>query len=108
MTGPIYPEVNFILGYREFTLATFIRKEYKGVYYLQAVKDWYIYHLNSRGRPIMPDTQTRDKFIGSFYRNVYMVMICGIIDPNIVSPIDGPLFIKDPDQRTELERLLNK
>ena len=93
---PIFPKIRIVNDMIE----TRVRVYHEGQWYLTIVREFYtMKHLMSLSSEAMSDIITRLNY------NVYMTILFGKVDLNIVDQHDRPVFELDPDQRSEQKRM---
>jgi len=98
MKEAIYPEISVNKRGDGWTLSTVLRKQHEGVWYL-----WR--HLRVC---YSADLLYKARFLEILHNDVYHSLILGKVDPTLLAYDNEQLFIKDPDQRSEEDRLLDK
>lgn len=92
-------------------ISTYIRKKFNGIYYLCRLVLRYeqpILELRRRGIPKKAyDSWIMNLLLDTLIKESYKLLKFGKLNPEL-RDLNGTImgFVKDPDQRTELERLI--
>lgn len=98
----IFPNVDVELDGPEMWICTVVRKKHTdGLYYLTQVKRSVIV---TPEREIVRNRMIH-QMINDFNYMVYMWLVYAPIDPDQVNMVGCPIFVLDPDQTDDLERV---
>lgn len=93
----LYPEIEVVEIGNQLKISTTLRKEYEGKWYL-----WNFIRMLLKERDC---EGIKTKEIASLHKEVYYILICGHVAPQLVDYKGEPLFKEDPNQKPETERI---
>jgi hypothetical protein len=93
----LYPEIEVVEIGNQLKISTTLRKEHEGKWYL-----WNFVRMLLKERDC---EGIKTKEIASFHKEVYYILICGHVAPQLVDYKGDPLFKEDISQKPETQRL---